>query len=68
MTKISKKNTPSYIEAAKKVKIAPIQLLHEIQFLLEENFIGEFAVKNNALDMVFINGQTFRLKICEVVK
>ena len=31
MIKNSKKNTASYIEAAKEVKMAPIQLLHEIR-------------------------------------
>lgn len=67
MAKMSKKNTASYLEAVKKVRIAPLHLLHEIQFLLEESFIGEFEVKNNALDMRFINGQTFKLKICEIV-
>ena len=47
--------------------INPLQLLHEIQPLLKECFTGNFEVENNALNMRFENGQTFKLKIGEVV-
>ena len=47
--------------------VTPIQLLHQIQPLLEECFKGNFEVKNNSIDMRFENGQTFILKIGEVV-
>ena len=67
MAKISQKNTASYIEAAKTVKMAPIQLLHEIQALLQKSFIGSFEVENNAINISFENGQKFKLIIGEVV-
>ena len=63
----NKKNTVSYIEAAKEVKMAPVQLLHEIQALLQKSFIGTFDVENNAINMNFENGQKFKLIIGEVV-
>ena len=47
--------------------INPLQLLREIKPLLEEYFIGNFEIENNALNMGFENGQSFRLKIGEVV-
>lgn len=67
MIKKSKKDTASYIEAVKEVKMAPIQLLHEIQALLQKSFIGCFDVENNAINMSFENGQKFKLIIGEVV-
>ena len=67
MAKMNKKNTASYIEAAKEVKMAPVQLLHEIQALLQKSFIGNFDVENNAINMNFENGQKFKLIIGEVV-
>ena len=67
MAKMSKKNTASYMEAAKEVKMAPIQLLHEIQALLQKSFIGNFDVENNVINMSFENGQKFKLTIEEVV-
>ena len=67
MIKKGKKNTASYEEAVKNVKMAPIQLLHEIQALLQKSFIGNFDVENNAINMHFTNGQTFKLIIGEVV-
>lgn len=67
MSKKIKKNTASYLEAVKNVKIAPIQLLHEIQPLLQKSFIGDFEVENHAINMCFTNGQTFKLVIGEVV-
>ena len=67
MAKKSKENTASYEEAVKNVKIAPIQLLHEIQALLQKSFIGNFDVENNAINMSFTNGQKFKLVIGEVV-
>ena len=67
MAKMNKKDTASYIEAAKEVKMAPVQLLHEIQALLRKSFVGNFDVENNAINMSFENGQKFKLIIGEVV-
>ena len=61
MEKENKKNTEV------NYTITPMQLLHEIQPLLKEYFKGDFEVKNNAINMCFKNGQTFILKIGEVV-
>ena len=67
MSNKSKKNTANDLFAVKEKNISPIQLLQEIEPLLKEYFIGEFEIENNALSMKFKNGQTFKLKICEVV-
>ena len=67
MAKMNKKDTASYIEAAKEVKMAPIQLLHEIQALLQKSFIGNFEVENNAINMSLENGQKFKLTIGEII-
>ena len=65
MEKQGKKNTAN--DFAVNEHITPLQLLQEIEPLLKEYFIGEFEVKSNALNMKFKNGQTFILKIGEVV-
>lgn len=67
MTKQSKKNTAEDIYAVKET-INSLQLLQEIVPLLKEYFIGDFEVENNALNLNFKNGQTFKLKIAEIVK
>ena len=61
-----KKNTANDLFAANE-RITPLQLLQEIEPLLKEYFIGEFEIENNVLNMKFQNGQTFKLKIGEVV-
>lgn len=66
MIKKSKKNTASDTLAVNEI-ITPIQLLQELAPLLQDYFIGDFKVKNNAIDMSFENGQSFRLVIGEVV-
>lgn len=65
MEKQDKKNTAN--DYAVNEHITPLQLLQEIEPLLKEYFIGDFEIKNNALNMKFKNGQTFVLKICEVI-
>ena len=65
MTKQSKKNTSK--DFAVNEIITPLQLLQEIEPLLKEYFIGNFEIENNALNLRFKNGQTFKLKIAEVV-
>ena len=67
MNNDGKKNTAYDKDAVKEENITPLQLLQEIQPLLKEYFIGDFEIKDNALNMTFKNGQTFKLKICEVV-
>ena len=67
MSNKSKKNTANEVFAEKEVNITPVQLLQEIEPLLKEYFIGDFEVKNNALNLSFKNGQYFKLKIFEVV-
>ena len=66
MEKQGKKNTANDFFAVNE-HITPLQLLQEIAPLLEEYFIGEFEIENNALSMKFQNGQLFKLKIGEVV-
>ena len=66
MEKQDKKNTANDLFAVNEV-ITPLQLLQEIEPLLDEYFIGDFKIENNALNMKFKNGQTFKLKVCEVV-
>ena len=61
-----KKNTANDSFAVNEV-MTPLQLLQEIEPLLEEYFIGDFEIKNNALNMKFKNGQTFKLTIGEVI-
>ena len=65
MTHLNKNNTTNDLDAMNEV-INPLQLLQEIEPLLEEYFIGNFEIKNNALTMSFKNGQTFKLIIGEV--
>lgn len=65
MEKQNKKNTAN--DFAVNERITPLQLLQEIEPLLKEYFTVEFEVKYNALNMIFKNGQTFKLKIGEVV-
>ena len=65
MEKQNKKNTAT--DYAVNERITPLQLLQEIEPLLKEYFLGDFEIKNNALNMKFKNGQTFILKIGEVV-
>ena len=67
MEKQSKKNTADDFTAVIKEIISPLQLLQEIQPMLKEYFIGNFEVKNNALNMKFKNGQIFKMKIGEVI-
>ena len=62
-----KKYTESNLSAKNEECITPIQLLQEIEPLLQEYFIGNFTLKNNALNMRFENGQFFRLVIGEAV-
>ena len=66
MIKKDKKNTANDLFAVNE-HITPLQLLQEIEPLLKEYFIGEFEIENNALNMKFKNGQSFKLKICEVI-
>lgn len=66
MEKQDKKNTANDLFAVNEI-ITPLQLLQEIEPLLKEYFIGDFEIKNNALDFEFKNGQKFKLKICEVI-
>ena len=67
MNNDGKKNTAYDKDAVNEENITPLQLLQEIQPLLKEYFIGDFEIEDNALNMTFKNGQTFKLKICEVV-
>ena len=67
MVKFDKKNTANKMCAVNET-INPLQLLQEIEPLLKEYFIGDFIIENNTIKMSFKNGQTFNLKICEVVK
>ena len=67
MEKGSKKNTAYDNDAINEKNITPLQLLQEIEPLLKEYFIGDFEIKDNALNMTFKNGQTFKLNICEVI-
>ena len=67
MNKQDTKNTADYFTAEKEEIITPLQLLQEIQPLLMEYFVGKFEVENYAIKMVFKNGQTFKLKVGEVV-
>lgn len=67
MTKQDKKNTANDLFAANEI-ITPIQLLQEIEPLLKEYFIGDFEIKDNALNLKFKNGQIFKLKIAEIIK
>lgn len=62
-----KKNTASNVDAVNEEGITPLQLLQEIEPLLKEYFIGNFEIKDSALNMTFLNGQAFKLAICEVV-
>lgn len=65
MEKRNKKNTAN--DFAVNEVITPLQLLQELEPLLKEYFIGDFSIENNALNLKFKNGQTFILKIGEVV-
>lgn len=56
-----KENTSAYPAEVKNEIIEPIDLLQEILLLLEEYFIGSFAVKENFIEMSFYNGQQFQL-------
>ena len=67
MAKMSKKNTANDLFAVNEGNITPVQLLQELEPLLKEYFIGVFKVENKALALSFKNGQSFKLKICEVV-
>lgn len=67
MEEQGKKNTAADITAENEKNITPLQLLQEIQPLLNEYFIGEFNIVNNAVNMIFKNGQNFKLAIGEVV-
>ena len=67
MEKQDKKNTANDLFAVREKNTTPVQLLQEIEPLLKEYFIGDFEVKENALNMSFLNGQKFKLKICEVI-
>ena len=62
----NEKNTAGILTAENEGTITPVQLLQEIQPLLEDYFIGKFKIENNALNLSFKNGQTFRLVIGEV--
>ena len=64
MTHLNKKNTATDMYAVNEV-INPLQLLQEIHPLIQEYFIGDFEIKNNALIISFKNGQTFKLTIEE---
>lgn len=66
MEQNNNKNTADNFSAVNE-NITPIQLLQEIEPLLKEYFIGEFEVVHNSLNMRFKNGQSFILKICEIV-
>ena len=67
MVKKNKKNTANDLLAVNEI-ITPIQLLQEIEPLLKEYFIGDFKIVNNAINLNFKNGQTFKLKIAEIIK
>ena len=61
-----KKNTANGEFAVNEI-INPLQLLEEIEPLLKEYFIGDFVIEDNSIKMKFENGQTFILKIGEVL-
>ena len=67
MTKKGKKNTAPYFDAESESTINPLQLLQEIEPLLQEFFIGDFEIVNRGLVMRFKNGQSFVVKVCEIV-
>ena len=67
MTKKDKKNTAPFFDAEFESTITPLHLLQEIEPLLKEYFVGDFEIIHKALIMRFKNGQSFVMKICEII-
>lgn len=49
-----------------KEKIEAGELIRELQFLLDDYFVGSFAQEPDAIRLTFRNGQSFLLTIKEV--
>ena len=49
-----------------KEKISADELIRELQFLLNDYFVGNFAQEPESICLTFRNGQRFRLTVEEV--